>query len=89
MKKLLLIASALLAFTFFGCTQLNSVYYSGTEDDWSKISIDSYNYSLITATRYYYSETALALNADGTAYDGNYWKYDENNQPVVWVYTKE
>ena len=29
-----------------------------------------------------------ALNAGGTAYDGKYWHYDENNQPVVWVYTK-
>ena len=78
-----------IADAFFGCTRLNSVYYSATEGNWSQISIDSYNYSLITATRYYYSETAPALNADGTAYDGNYWYYDENNQPVVWVYTKE
>ena len=36
------------------------------------------------ATRYYYSENEPTLNADGTAYDGNYWYYDENGKIVIW-----
>lgn len=39
---------------------------------------------------YYYSESEPTLNEDGTAYDGNYWKYDTDGvTPIVWVYTKE
>ena len=62
-----------------------AVYYGGTVEEWNKISISSsYNEDLTDATRYYYSETEPALNADGTAYDGNYWHYDENGEVVVW-----
>ncbi|MBQ7913841.1 MAG: leucine-rich repeat domain-containing protein, partial [Clostridia bacterium] len=75
-------------YTFYNCSSLTSVYYTGTAEEWSAISIDSYNTPLTNATRYYYSETAPALNADGTAYDGNYWHYDESGEIVVWVYTK-
>lgn len=38
--------------------------------------------------KYYYSESEPALNAEGTAYDGHYWHYDENYEIVVWVYKK-
>lgn len=38
---------------FAGCSSLNTVYYEGREDDWQKIRIDSYNFELKTATRYY------------------------------------
>ena len=37
------------------------------------------------ATIYYYSENEPALTEDGTAYDGNFWHYDENGEIVVWV----
>ena len=73
---------------FRDCSNLTSVYYNGTSEEWSAISIGSYNTELTSATRYYYSETAPVLNADGTAYDGNYWHYDESGEVVVWVYTK-
>ena len=73
---------------FANCGSLTSVYYKGPESDWSKISIGSYNTYLTNATRYYYSETEPALNVDGTAYDGNYWRYDESGEIVVWVYVK-
>ena len=76
----------ILAFRY--CSSLTSVYYKGTEEEWSAISIGYDNAALTNATRYYYSETAPALNADGTAYDGNYWHYDESGEIVVWVYTK-
>ena len=62
---------------FEGCSSLDTVYYTGTEAEWAKISIDDYNNYLTSATRYYYSET------EPTA-DGNYWHYDENGKVVVW-----
>lgn len=70
---------------FEGCDKLDKVYYEGNPDQWNNnISIENYNSSLIKATIYYYSETAPALNADGTAYDGNYWHYGENGEIVIW-----
>lgn len=69
---------------FYGCRNLANIYYAGAEEDWNKISIGYDNYSLTSATRYYYSETEPALNADGTAYDGNYWHYD-NGEVIIWT----
>ena len=70
---------------FYNCSGLTSVYYKGTAADWAKISIDSYNNGNLTnATRYYYSEAEPPTNSDGTAYDGNYWHYDESGKVVVW-----
>ncbi|MGN1104677.1 MAG: leucine-rich repeat domain-containing protein [Candidatus Coproplasma sp.] len=62
------------------------VYYGGTADEWSKISITSQANDAIlnAARRYYYSETEPALNEEGTAYDGNYWHYVDG-EIVVWV----
>ncbi len=74
---------------FYNCYNLTSVYYKGTASEWENISISSYNTYLTSATRYYYSETEPSLNADSTAYNGNYWKYDENGEIVVWEYIKE
>ena len=62
---------------FDDCRGLTTVYYTGTEAEWSKISIGPDNSNLIWATRYYYSET------EPTA-AGNYWHYDENGEVAVW-----
>ena len=65
-------------FAFYNCSNLSKVFYGGTSEEWSKISIyRDYNQPLYNATRYYYSETAPTES-------GNYWHYDENNNPVVW-----
>ena len=71
-------------FAFEYCSSL-TVYCEATSkpNDWNSW----WNYS--NRPVYWYSETAPALNADGTAYDGNYWHYDESGEIVVWVYTKE
>ncbi|MCM1360207.1 MAG: leucine-rich repeat protein [Roseburia sp.] len=61
---------------FYGCSELTSVYYKSTETDWNNISIDSINYYLTDATRYYYSETEPNE-------DGNYWHY-VNSEIVIW-----
>ena len=67
------------SFSFINCSSLQAVYYKG-ENTYGGFS------SSIRA--YYYSELEPALNQEGTAYNGNYWRY-ENGVPTVWVYTKQ
>ena len=74
---------------FKGGNSLNAIYYIGTTDDWAKINIGYGNDILNNVIRYYYSETEPELNSAGTAYDGNYWYYNDDNEIVVWVYNKE
>ena len=62
---------------FYNCSNLKTVYYAGTAEEWVNIEIDSNNSNLIGATRYYYSET----EPTGT---GKYWHYDENGEIAVW-----
>ncbi len=71
---------------FYGCSCLINVYYSGTNEQWSKINIGSSNTPLTNATLYYYSADEPELNADGTVYDGNYWHYVDG---AVTVWKKE
>ena len=68
---------------FSYCSGLKTVFYKGTAEQWKRISIGYFtNYD---ATRYYYSETEPSLNADGTAYNGNYWHYDSDGKtPLIW-----
>ncbi len=63
-------------YAFYACHSLTSVYYSGTESEWSDIKIGT-NDILISATRYYYSESQPTES-------GNYWHYDTDGNPVVW-----
>ncbi len=60
---------------FSGCN-LKEVYYTGTSTQWDAISIDSPNPALISATRYYYSETQPTST-------GYYWHY-VNGVPTKW-----
>ena len=76
-------------YAFDGCSNLDTIYYTGTAEEWANITIGSGNDPLTSATVYFYSETAPALNSEGTAYDGNYWYYDENGEPAIWVYAAE
>ena len=68
-------------YAFSNCTSLNSVYYEGTSDMWSTITIGSYNSPLTSAARYYYSEAQPTES-------GNYWYYDKNKNIVVWQETQ-
>lgn len=68
---------------FRGCSKLTSVYYIGNAEDWAEVSISWDNDYLTSATRYYYSETEPEVNPDGTADDGNYWRYVDG-VPTVW-----
>ncbi len=64
------------SFAFDNCDGLKSIYYKGTADEWSAISIGSYNDKLTSATRYYYSETQPSAT-------GNYWHYVDG-VPTAW-----
>ena len=63
-------------YAFSGCDSLTSVYYTGTFDEWNKISISSNNSKLTEATRYYHSETEPTE-------EGNFWHYVDG-EIVVW-----
>ena len=67
----------------FYCSNVTSVYYEGTTEDWEKMKVGIMNQPLMNATRYYYSETEPALNTDGTAYEDNYWHYIDGI-PSIW-----
>ncbi len=56
-------------------TELQKVYYHGTEAEWSQITVENTNANILDATRYYYSETEQT--------NGNYWHY-ENGVPTAW-----
>ncbi len=73
-------------FAFKDCNELKTILYKGTVEHRRNISIGALNnYCLDKATWYYYSETEPALNAEGTAYDGNYWRYDaDGKMPLIW-----
>ena len=69
----------------------SSILYKGTLEDFENIEIIDENFyggSLypVYYVLYTYSEVEPELNADGTAYDGLYWRY-VNNEPVIWEYT--
>ena len=70
---------------FSMCYSLTSVFYTGTNAEWSAIDIGEYNDSLTSATVYYYSEND-PFEGEGAVTDGNYWHYVDG-VPVVW--TKE
>ena len=57
-------------------SQIEKVFYTGTNEQWDEISIDSYNEDLTNANRYYYSELEPTT-------PGNYWHYLDG-LPVTW-----
>lgn len=70
---------------FAGCQGLKRVFYKGTKKQWDEIEFGIENDPLLYASLYYYSESEPALNAEGTAYDGNYWRYDADGKtPLIW-----
>ena len=67
-------------------TSINTIYYKGTAKDWNKdfdyININN-SHIIANATHYNYSYDEPELNDDGTDYNGNYWRY-VNNEICVW-----
>ena len=60
---------------------LEEVYYKGT--NFYNGSINGFPEEI----SYLYSESEPALNSEGTAYNGRYWRYVDG-VPTVWVYSK-
>ena len=80
------VSVTIIGYGVFNGGAIARVYYGGTKEQWLKINIsDIMNDNLTDADRYYYSETEPALNEDGSAYDGNYWRYVDG-VPTPWVY---
>ena len=63
------------------CDNMTSVYYKGTAEEWTKISIGSSNYELTDATRYYYSEEQPTAK-------GNYWHYVDSKPTHLGIICK-
>ncbi len=68
------------ASAFDNCPRLTSVYYKGTVEEWAKVAIGNIGNGKL----YYYSEEQPAPNSECTAFDGNYWYYDESGAINVW-----
>ena len=61
---------------FFGAENLGTVIYKGSKEAFEKINILGNNEELLSANIYFYSETRVE--------GGNYWHYNENNEPEPW-----
>jgi len=66
---------------FKGCDGLIAAYYKGTKSEWSKLGTST---GIPDKVTYFYSEEEPPVNSDGTAYEGNYWHYNEG-KPVIWT----
>ena len=64
------------SYAFSSLNSLNSIYYTGTNEEWQSIKVGTGNSTLNTASRYDYSEIPPL------AY-GNYWHYVDGI-PVIW-----
>lgn len=53
------------------------IYFNGSSEEWSKISIEEQNIILNTATKYFYSESEPTE-------EGNFWRYVDG-VPTVWA----
>ena len=63
---------------FLYCDALTTVYYGGTEDKWSTISIEGNNGCLNGVRKYYFSQTEPEK-------DGYFWHFDTDGvTPVSW-----
>ncbi|MCD7887489.1 MAG: leucine-rich repeat protein, partial [Clostridiales bacterium] len=51
-------------YVFNSCTNLTDVYYTGSEDDWAAVSIDSSGNSYLTNATIHYNSTVSASSAD-------------------------
>ena len=69
---------------FYGCTNIERIYYKGDEYDWELISINSNNGYPLTVTPYYYRENEPAGDDIG-----NYWYYNAAGVEKIWNINKD
>ena len=59
--------------TFFGCNKLEDVYYTGTKEEWNKITLGGYNECLTNATIHYkQSDNIMIFGEDN-------WNFTNSN----------
>ncbi len=58
-------------------TNIQTVFFGGTEEEFNSIEIAEKNEKITTATLYFYSK-------EKPADEGNYWHYNNNNIPILW-----
>lgn len=67
------------------------IFYEGDESKFNQIRIkhiaDS-SYEWLNSKKYFYTDSEPQLNEEGTAYNGNYWRYVDG-VPAIWVYSNE
>ncbi len=63
---------------FDGTKNLKTIYYEGTEEEWSDVKIKSGNTQLDDCKIYFYCD-------DVPSKPGNYWRYN-NGTPEIWSY---
>ncbi len=68
---------------FFGCQGLQ-IYYKGSREQWLNIDTALTEIPVENEVLYYYSANEPICNAEGTAYDGNYWRY-VRGIPTIWT----
>ena len=61
----------------FAGTELEHVYYLGTEEEWAALALDEAFVGLPETTVYFYSAAEPMT-------DGNYWYYDEDGNALDW-----
>lgn len=59
---------------------LTTVFYFGTPEQLDRAHYIGFKYG---SSLYYYNESP-SLNKTNTAYEGDYWHYDSNNEPALW-----
>ncbi len=62
---------------FQNCSGLKEVYYNGTSEEWSKVSVNSSNNYFTSATVYFYSETQPTT-------EGSFWHYNVSGEVALW-----
>ena len=80
LRALVIDFGALKTLGIFGCENLDSIYFIGTEKDWKEIEVQTINESdMDNVTVYYFRE-----EEPGEEEAENYWYADDNNRIVVW-----
>ena len=64
-------------------SNLQRIYSYHTKDAFNQNGL---NLSLVGIPIYFYSATEPSLNQQGTAYDGNYFFVDKNQNKQIWTY---
>ncbi len=66
------------------CSNLQSIYFKGNEQQWKAVDFGRVNNPLPHITKYFYSEDDPYENGTAGKFD-DYWHYDQEQQPQLWI----